>query len=351
MTLGIASRSHDYEVIASDNFAAAVVAATTHSHVAVLVDGHFADHPALGALRDRGAVRVIVADEEAKSFGALEPHFTWLSERGFRRDHTLVAIGGGVVQDISCFIASTFLRGIRWGLIPTTLLAQCDSCIGSKSSINLGRFKNQLGTYYPPHTIWMTHDVLETLPLDELRSGMGEAIKLHLLDGEASFRRLQSQLQRFGQADFPMREVVWACLAMKKPFIEQDEFDRGRRNLLNYGHTFGHAFEAVTCHAIPHGIAVTMGMIAATFVSWRLGLVDEPHFRAVQEALLPFCAPYDTKLCGRDADVVVEAMKHDKKNDSASVTCILSRGFGQMEKYRLEPEILKGYLAEFFDFT
>src|SRR5258708_32189487 len=134
----------------------------------------------------------IEATEDAKSLQAIEPVFAWVLENGLRRNGCLAVVGGGVMQDIGCFIASVLFRGVRWELIPTTLLSQCDSCIGSKSSINIRSYKNQIGTFYPPHRVLLTVSVLRSLPFDEIRSGLGEAIKLHLLTGEQEFETLMA---------------------------------------------------------------------------------------------------------------------------------------------------------------
>ncbi|HEY1099820.1 MAG TPA: 3-dehydroquinate synthase, partial [Myxococcota bacterium] len=301
-------------------------------------------------LADR--VRFIDATEQDKSFAALEPHYLWLVARGLRRNDTIVAIGGGVVQDITCFIASTLMRGVRWTLIPTTLLAQCDSCIGSKSSINIGAYKNQLGTFYPPHEVLLCSDVLATLPADEIRSGLGEAVKLHLLESDAAVVAVEATLASLARQSFPdtdvLGDIVRRSLALKKPYIEEDEFDRGRRHVLNYGHTFGHAYEAVTDYAIPHGIAVTLGMLTATFVSFRLGLVDEGHAQRVAALLRPLYEPYEQLLRQEHIDAVVEAMRHDKKNDGNDITCILTRGCGAMSRERIAAETLRGVLGERF---
>ena len=139
------------------------------------------------------------ASEEAKSFAALEPVICSLIEAGIKRNSSLVVVGGGVLQDIGCFIASILFRGISWSLIPSTLLAQCDSCIGSKSSINVGRYKNQLGTFHAPNHVYLVFDLLQTLPEDEIRSGMGEIIKLHLVAGHDEFARLKDRLAEYAK--------------------------------------------------------------------------------------------------------------------------------------------------------
>jgi 3-dehydroquinate synthase len=283
-------------------------------------------------------ILLIEASEEAKSFEALAPVFTWLLRRGLKRDGCLVIVGGGVLQDIGCFAASVLLRGVRWELLPTTLLAQCDSCIGSKSSLNLQSFKNQIGTFYPPHRVLLAHGVLKTLPWDEIRSGLGEVIKLHLLAGEQPFAELMDSLAALPGDDSMLPRWVLSSLRIKQTYIEQDEFDRGIRNLLNYGHTFGHAYESATHYEIPHGIAVTLGMLTATWVSTRLGLVNASHYAAMKDRLRPWHEPYGARLKSVELPAILDAIKLDKKATRSALNCILTRGNGRMEKISVDLE-------------
>jgi 3-dehydroquinate synthase len=279
---------------------------------------------------------LLEATEENKSYEAIGPVFLDLLGKGLRRDGNLVVVGGGVAQDIGCFIATVLVRGIRWELVPTTLLAQADSCIGSKSSINIGSFKNQIGTFYSPHRVLMTTSVLASLPWDEIRSGVGEIIKFALLSGEATFRELMNDLKDL--VDQPQTVTAWIrrSLEIKKVYIEEDEFDFGRRNLLNYGHTFGHAYESGTHYGIPHGIAVVLGMLTATYVSVQMNMAERAHFDELKRHLLPWCQPYCDLLASVDLEVVLQAIRRDKKNTAAGVNCILTRGFGSMEKCRVD---------------
>ena len=281
----------------------------------------------------------LTASEEQKSFEKLAPVFVWLLENGLKRDGRLLVIGGGVLQDIGCFIASVLFRGVRWELIPTTLLAQCDSCIGSKSSINIQSYKNQIGTFYPPDRVLLVTDLLRTLPWDEVRSGMGEVIKLHLLAGEEPFRRLSQNLDRVRIDDAVLPECIRASLLIKQPYIEKDELDTGIRNLLNYGHTFGHAYESATHYAIPHGIAVTLGMLTATCLSVQMGLVGQDHFQALRATLAPWYQPYEQKLKPLPIETILAAIKLDKKNTQQGLHCILTHGPGRMEKVRIGGEL------------
>lgn len=351
--LTIQSRSHPYTVEPCPDLAAALEAISTPERAFYLVDRNLVRLYPAELERGLPGDRTVVVDatEEQKSYEAIAPVFLDLVRMGLKRDGNLVVVGGGILQDIGCFVATTLSRGLHWELIPTTLLAQADSCIGSKSSINLGPYKNQLGTFYPPHRVLMTHAVLRTLPWDPIRSGVGEILKLALLAGPEVFQELSKDLERLSPEDLSiLPKWVGRGLGIKKGYIEEDEFDRGRRNLLNYGHTFGHAFEASTHFEIPHGIAVTLGMLAATFASARLGMVPEDHYLELRGTLRPWCAPLGQVLASVPPASVLEAMRHDKKNAGQGVTCILTRGFGAMEKrpLRVEDElgpILSSFLA------
>jgi 3-dehydroquinate synthase len=281
---------------------------------------------------------VIEATEEQKSYERLTPIFLELLSKGLKRDGTLIVVGGGVLQDIGCFIATVLFRGVRWEFVPTTLLAQSDSCIGSKSSINIGDYKNQIGTFYPPHRVMVASDVLSSLPWDEIRSGLGEVIKLQLIAGQAGFDELMADLKNLnpnrGKEAIP--KWVERSIAAKKPYIEQDEFDQGIRNILNYGHTFGHAYESATKYEIPHGIAVILGMLTATCLSVRLGLVANSYYLELKKQLMPWCHPYELVLAKVDREAVFKAIKHDKKHTGDAVNCILTRGAGRMEKVKVD---------------
>jgi 3-dehydroquinate synthase len=341
----IKSRSHDYTVEEHASSAAALAAVTRDVHPHFLVDRAVHDllDPAVRASLPTDRLVLMEASEAAKSYGPLEPVFLDLLGRGLRRNGLLVVVGGGVLQDAGCFIASVLARGIRWELVPTTLLAQADSCIGSKSSINIGPYKNQIGTFYPPHRVLLVQDFLRTLPFDEIRSGLGEVIKLQLLSGEQGFEELMADLEGFatlGSVDRLPLLARWVQRSMdvKQPVIERDEFDRGERLLLNYGHTFGHAFESVTDFGIPHGIAVVLGMLAATSISARLGMVTEDQAGALARRLRPWHEPYAERLADIEMADLLAALARDKKNTAAGLTCILTRGFGRMERTSLSQE-------------
>jgi len=348
--LTIQSRSHPYNVEDFPTLSAALGAFSQNAGCFCLADQRVFSLYESDFAKALPAERTfqIEATEDQKSFEALTPIFVWLLKSGLRRDGCLLVVGGGVVQDIGCFIASVLFRGVRWELVPTTLLAQCDSCIGSKSSINIQSYKNQIGTFYPPHRVCLVPDVVKTLPPDEIRSGLGEIIKLHLLTGEKEFSNLMRYLTGHQEDTAVLAKWVLSSLQIKKSYIEVDEFDKGVRNLLNYGHTFGHAYESASHYGIPHGIAVTLGMLTATYISQKLGLVGAGYYRELKEQLRPYYVPYEKVVKSLDLDKVLGAIKMDKKNTRAGVNCILTRGAGKMEKTAVNLEQqLRPWLAEF----
>lgn len=336
--LAIQSRDHSYKVDSCETLSHALCqddCAGTH----YLVDKTIAHlyGPEIDQYIDHSRAVFIEATEEAKSLERLTPVFADFIQRGLHRYGTLTVVGGGVLQDIGCFIASILARGIRWNFIPTTLLAQADSCIGSKSSINVGVFKNQIGTFHAPHRIWLVPKILQTLPFDEIRSGLGEIIKLQLLKGEADFNELMGDLDKLTPSSQTPLLAKWCLrsLAVKKPFIEKDEYDRGARNLLNYGHTFGHAYESATQFRIPHGIAVLLGILTATLLSSERGLVPDQHYQDLKKRLAPWYQPFEKELHGVEPATILKAMSHDKKNTKDGIVCILTHGFGRMEKIKM----------------
>jgi 3-dehydroquinate synthase len=266
----------------------------------------------------------IDATEANKSLQRTIPIFEQLISAGIRRDHTLVAVGGGIVQDITCFIASTLLRGLPWRFVPTTLLAQADSCIGSKSSINLGDTKNVLGTFNPPRRVHIHSAFLDTLEPKDVRSGVGEILKVHAIEGAGTFDRLALDFDRLFTDRNVLLKYVHAALSIKRRFIEQDEFDRGIRNIFNYGHSFGHAIESATDYGVPHGIAVTMGMDMANFIAVRRGLLPEHHFERMHPVLRQNYAPYAAVTIALEA--LWAALMKDKKNTSTGLRLIFPQG-------------------------
>lgn len=267
---------------------------------------------------------VIEATEANKSLDRTIPVIERLVQNKARRGHVLVAIGGGIVQDITCFIASTLLRGLPWRFAPTTLLAQADSCIGSKSSINLGAAKNILGTFNPPQKIFIDAGFLATLEPKDLRSGVGEILKVHAIDGARSFDRLAADYDRLFTDRAILAQYIRSALLIKQRYIEKDEFDQGIRNIFNYGHSFGHAIESATDYAVPHGIAVTIGMDMANDVAAQRGLLPAEHAQRMRPALRKNYAAYAAAPI--PLAPMLSALLKDKKNTSTMLGLIFPIG-------------------------
>lgn len=263
----------------------------------------------------------IQATEETKSLDRFPGYVEHLVAHGARRNHVLVAVGGGIIQDITCFLAATLFRGMQWHFYPTTLLAQADSCIGSKSSINVGRIKNVLGTFTPPQHIAISTRVLATLTDRDLRSGIGEMLKVHAIDGPASFDAIAADYPRLFTDSAVLRHYLYRSLEFKKRLIEEDEFDRGPRQIMNYGHSFGHAIESATDFAIPHGVAVTLGADMANYVAVCLGRMDNGHYRRMHPTLAANYAGFERIPIPLDA--FLSALGKDKKNAGAQLALIL----------------------------
>lgn len=295
-----------------------------NSHL--LIDSNVANLYAdqLEKILSRPTTILIEATEENKSLESITPVLHKLVANSIRRDHSIIAIGGGIVQDICCFAASTLLRGVPWKFIPTTLLAQADSCIGSKSSINLGSAKNILGTFNPPSEIFIYSSFLNSLNQREIYSGIGEMLKVHAIDGYASFNKISNDYDKLVADRVVLSEYIRASLEIKKRFIEVDEFDRGVRNIFNYGHSFGHAIESATKYLVPHGIGVSIGMDMANFVSAERGLTPRKNYLRMNVTLRKNYLPFaKTKI---PFDSVIAALRKDKKNTNTMLGLILPVG-------------------------
>ncbi len=291
----------------------------------------------LGPVFEHHHTLVIKAAEKNKSIERVIPVIEQLVASKLRRDHVLVAIGGGIIQDITCFIASILMRGVTWKFVPTTLLAQADSCIGSKSSINLGATKNILGTFNPPKEIFVCTAFLNTLEDKDIRSGIGEILKVHAIEGAAAFDRIAAEYDALLDDRTVLLAYVRDALLIKQRFIEVDEFDKGVRNIFNYGHSFGHAIESATDFRVPHGIAVTMGVDMANHIAVLRGLLPEKHFWRMHPTLRKNYAAFANTLIPVDA--MLSALMKDKKNSTDKLVLILPIGDeARIERVEVTPE-------------
>jgi len=273
--------------------------------------------------KDAKNVIFITAEECNKDLEYSSSIISSLIEKNIKKNCVLIAVGGGITQDITCFIASTLFRGISWYFVPTTLLSQADSCIGSKSSINFKGIKNLLGNFYPPKKIFCCSDFLKSLPIQQIKSGLGEILHFLFIGNSKLLHTFVSDYDNLLELSPTIDNYIEECLSIKKKTIEKDEFDTGVRQINNFGHTFGHALETATDYNLSHGQAVTMGMSIANFISLNLEFIDSTTYNFNQNIInvnLP-----EVILTKEQKALFFAALKKDKKNINNSLVCILQK--------------------------
>lgn len=286
-------------------------------------------HPWLSNLVQEDLCKTIAlnAGERCKTMVKVATTIEELLEMGFVKSSTLVCIGGATLQDLSGTVAGLLYRGSKWVYVPTTGLAQIDSCIGSKTSLNIGEFKNAAGMFYPPSQVLLYDSFLDTQSETELIATFGEL--LHYIAPYREHReKARSHMGSCSDTDY--RQIIGVfqddVLLIKKSMIERDEFDRRERRIFNYGHSFGHAIESASGYVIPHGIAVALGMVIANRIAIRERVVEEANMVAVDEInllckrLLKDYGKYMEEQ--QPASISVKrmfmALRYDKKNDRSS---------------------------------
>ncbi len=271
-----------------------------------------------------GEVIAMDAGEQAKTLETANQIYGRLLGLEADRSWFLLGIGGGVVCDVAGFVASTYLRGIRFGFVSTTLLSQADASVGGKNGVNYRGYKNVVGLIHQPELVICDPDVLSTLPRREVLSGLAEIVKHALIGDEALFRYLEEKWEKALRLERPVIERLLSdSLSVKVAVVNADERERGERRKLNFGHTFGHAIEKTT--GISHGEAVSLGMVLASRLSReKLGLASEDLERVLgllQRIGLP-------TECGLDKDGMMEALRKDKKRASGKIGFVLLRSIG-----------------------
>ncbi len=298
--------------------------------------------------------RVIVPiSEDLKNLDSVQRLYDELTQYSAKRNLTLISIGGGILQDISGFVASTLYRGINWIFVPTTLLAQADSCIGSKTSLNYKGFKNLIGTFYPPSQVFIYPEFLKTQKDVDFYSGMGEVVKLHIMGGVNKTKELLDLLPKILEKDTTcLSKVINSSLLIKNSYISDDEFDTGRRNLLNFGHCFGHAVETSSKFEIPHGQAVVIGILLANLIAKNRGLLSSDTYDYIAEELLYPSLLTKPKKDYLDTEAIIAAMKSDKKRIGEELALVMMDDDFNLTKVNdLKPSEVSETISEFFRTT
>lgn len=268
------------------------------------------------------------AGEKNKNLDTVSSLYQTLIQNGLDRKSILVALGGGVVGDLTGFGAATYLRGIDFIQIPTTLLAQVDSSVGGKTGVDFQQYKNMVGAFHQPKLVYMNLSTLTTLPAEQFACGMGEILKTGLIcDGEF-FRFVCREQESIKALDMKLiAAMVRRCCEIKAGVVERDPKEQGERALLNLGHTVGHAVEKLKNFTLLHGQCVGAGLVAAAYLSMKRGLLNEQEYQEICRG----CADYDLPihvdgLIPRD---VLAATKKDKKMEQGHIKFILMDGIGK----------------------
>lgn len=280
---------------------------------------------------------VFKAGEGSKTPATLMQIVNCLAENGFTRDDFVIALGGGVSGDVAGFAASVYMRGIDFVNIPTSLLAMIDSSVGGKTAVDLPTGKNLMGSFHQPSMVLIDPSFLSTLPAEFYSDGLGEAVKYGVIRSKALFDRLEHEKP----ADF-IEELIVECVSIKRDIVEADEFESGCRQLLNMGHTFGHAIEkCCNFKSITHGEAVGIGMLYAAKVGERLGICNNGNEERIRKLLTKLGLPTATNVT---LDDMINAMSADKKLHGEYINFVLFKEIGNGVIHRLSAQEVRNIL-------
>lgn len=286
----------------------------------------------------------LTANEQSKTLSHVELLLKLFQENNVTKSMAVLAFGGGIIQDIACFVAHIYYRGLDIYFFPTTLLAMCDSCIGSKCALNFNGFKNQLGVFHPPNKVVICFAFLQSLSTEALYSGYGEILKLMLISGKKNF--LELKFNYFKQME-ELYHYIYQSLMIKKKFIEEDEYDQGVRRLLNYGHTFGHTLELASNYVIPHGIAVARGMDIVNFISLKLGFMSDEIYENIHNVIKDnFFFRSHLRISFSD---IVKNISRDKKIYRGILNLVLLKIPGDLFLHPIESNELNNIVFDYLE--
>lgn len=287
--------------------------------------------------------------ERNKDLRNTELIYKFLTQNNFSRKDSIIALGGGIVGDVAGFVAATYMRGISFYQVPTTLLSMVDSSVGGKTGVNFLEVKNLIGAFYQPEKVYADLNFLETLPLKEIISGAGEIFKNAFLADEENYLLIRNKLAKLLSEKKFDENLVARCIKLKAAVVENDEKEMsGLRKVLNLGHTFAHAFESTMKFQIKHGEAVIAGIFASLIVSKKLGLVSESELK---KYLSDFqFLPINKKLFNIDLGTVIKFMKSDKKTSEGKIKLVLiSKPGNVLIDVSVKEQLVKKSLEELFE--
>lgn len=268
------------------------------------------------------------AGEENKTLDTVREAYRFLIEEKFDRKDLLIALGGGVVGDVTGFIAATYLRGVDFVQIPTTLLAQADSSIGGKTGVDFDGFKNMVGAFYMPKLVYMNIATLKTLDDRQFYNGFAEVMKHGLIKDGAFYEWLLDKMYEICDRDTDtLLNMVQKSCMVKKLVVEKDPTEKGDRALLNFGHTMGHAIEKAKNFTLSHGECVALGSVAAAFISWKHEWLSMEEYYEIRDMFVPFNLPISVE--GIDPEEILALTKSDKKVEGSKIKFILLKKVGK----------------------
>ncbi len=303
------------------------------THSVVLADrrateAHLSDNAALAVV----PTMAVDATEDFKSVDSALAVVEFMDAQRVSRSSLLVVIGGGIVQDVGAFAACVYKRGVPWAYVPTTMLAQADSCIGAKSGLNFHGAKNLVGVFSAPRQILVHTGFLATLTEEDLLSGLGEVFRLSIIGGPEFLDSFEQRRPRAAGGDpLVLDELIRSALSVKRSVIEVDEFELDLRRSMNFGHSVGHALEAITRHAIPHGIAVAIGVLVESDISHQQGMLSEKERARLLRAGGPII-PNRVRsiLAAVSLDEILDVLARDKKVEGAVLKLVVPECIGQI---------------------
>lgn len=284
---------------------------------------------------DMNRVLIVEANEENKTLASVELLFDFLLKHNFSKTDRLIVVGGGIIQDIAAFVGSTYKRGINWVYFPTTLLSMCDSCIGGKSGLNYKQTKNQMALFSSPFEVVINPHFIETLEEREIKSGLGEVLKLAIIGGKEYLDIYDScVIEGVVSNKHSYQKLIMNALQVKRSVIEIDEFEKNIRKSLNYGHTIGHVIEVLADYRIPHGQAIVAGMVVVNKISQNLGWMSLEEYNALKTRAAFL---YDAaQVKSIDWSMAIPHLMRDKKVQGTSVGLVLIKEAGIIDYYKAE---------------
>ena len=271
--------------------------------------------------------------EKSKNLSNIEKLYEYLIKYNFSRKDLLIALGGGVVGDMTGFCAATYLRGIDFVQIPTTLLSQVDSSIGGKTGVDFLGYKNMVGAFYMPKLVYINTSVLKTLSKEQFSCGMGEVIKYGCIWDKTFYDYLQKHVvDILSLEDSVLEEMIYTCCDIKRQVVEIDPKEEGLRSILNFGHTIGHAIEKLSGFQLFHGQCVAIGMVAAMYLSFKLGNISENELDGFKYLLKSYNLPVSAGAF--DKTEVLNTSKSDKKAEKQYIKFIILDHLGKAKEYK-----------------